>query len=264
MGAVRAVDALWEPLRLGASTARNRIVFAPHTTNLAVDGLPAEDCIAYYERRAAGGAGVIVLEEAQVHPSSLPYQRAIRGYDPAAVGAYRRLGERLHALGALAILQLNHAGMQGTGHIDKRELWAPSPVPNAATLEMPKVMEPEDVAVVVGGFGQVARHAVEAGLDGVEVNAGQFSLVRQFLSGLTNQRGDEYGEDRLRFAREVLAAVRRQAAGRLVGLRLSCDELAPWAGITPDAAPELAAALAPEVDYVSVVTGSIYSPHATR
>lgn len=264
MGAVRAVDALWEPLRLGASTARNRIVFAPHTTNLALDGLPDEDCIAYYERRAGGGAGVIVLEEAQVHPSSLPYQRAIRGYDPAAVTAYRRLAERLHALGALVILQLNHAGMQGTGHIDKRELWAPSPVPNAATLEMPKVMEPEDIAAVVEGFGRVARHATEAGLDGVEVNAGQFSLVRQFLSGLTNQRDDEYGEDRLRFGRKVLAAVRREASGRIVGLRLSCDELAPWAGITPEAAPALAAALAPEVDYVSVVTGSIYSPHATR
>jgi mycofactocin system FadH/OYE family oxidoreductase 2 len=264
MGAVRAVDALWEPLRLGASTARNRIVFAPHTTNLAVDGLPGEDCVAYYERRATGGAGLIVLEEAQVHPSSRPYQRAIRGYDPAAVPAYRRLAERLHALGALAVLQLNHAGMQGTGHIDKRELWAPSPVPNAATLEMPKVMEPEDVAKVVEGFAHTARHAAEAGLDGVEVNAGQFSLVRQFLSGLTNQRGDEYGEDRLRFAREVLAAVRREADGRLVGLRLSCDELAPWAGITPEAAPELAAALAPDVDYVSVVVGSIYSPHATR
>src|SRR5207302_2935498 len=160
-------------------------------------------------------------------------------------------------------------GMQGTGHIDKRPLWAPSPVANPATLEMPKVMEPEDVAAVIEGFALAARHALEGGLDGVEVNAGQHSLVRQFLSGLTNQRDDEYGGDterRLRFAREVLAAVRLAVGGAaLVGLRLCCDELAPWAGITPDEAPGLAAALASEgVDYVSVVVGSIYSVHATR
>src|SRR5207253_6745082 len=108
------------------------------------------------------------------------------------------------------------------------------------------------------------------GLDGVEVNAGQHSLVRQFLSGLTNLRADEYGGGaarRLRFASEVLAAVRRSVGSTaIVGLRLCCDELAPWAGIRPEEAPALASALCEGgvVDYVSVVVGSIYSVHATR
>ncbi|HSR26561.1 MAG TPA: FAD-dependent oxidoreductase, partial [Candidatus Eisenbacteria bacterium] len=158
-------------------------------------------------------------------------------------------------------------GMQGSGHVRKRVLWAPSAVPNPATLELPKVMEQEDVAAVVEGFALAARHAVAGGLDGVEVNAGQHSLVRQFLSGLTNQRDDEYGGDherRLRFAREVIAAVRREVGDAVVGLRLCCDELAPWAGIRPEAAPELAAALADGVDYVSVVAGSIFSVEETR
>src|SRR5439155_12158965 len=93
--------------------------------------------------------------------------------------------------------------------------------------------------------------------------------VRQFLSGLTNRRTDAYGGDperRLRFASEVLAAVRRSVgSSAIVGLRLCCDELAPWAGIRPEEAPGLAAALASQgVDYVSVVVGSIYSVHATR
>ena len=75
------------------------------------------------------------------------------------------------------------------------------------------------------------------GCDGVEIDAGAWSLLRQFQSGLTNQRADGYGEDRLRFTREVLAAV-RAAVGpdRILALRLSCDELAPWAGITPEQA----------------------------
>jgi 2,4-dienoyl-CoA reductase (NADPH2) len=259
---------LLEPIRLGAAClARNRIVFASHVTNLAEDGVPGERLCRYYERRARGGAGVIVLEEAFVHPSSDPYTRAIRGGDPGIVPAYRRLADRLHAAGSLAIAQLGHAGMQGTGHVRKAALWAPSAVPNPATLEMPKVMEAEDVAAVVAGFALAARHAVAGALDGVEINAGQHSLVRQFLSGLTNQRDDGYGGDperRLRFAREVIAAVRREAGGAVVGLRLCCDELAPWAGIRPADAPDLAAALADGVDYVSVVAGSIYSVEETR
>src|SRR6266545_4820608 len=226
---------LLDPLPIGRTRrAPNRIVFAAHVTNLAVDGVPGERLGAYYGRRARGGAGVIVLEEAFVHPSSHPYERAIRGYDPAIVPAYRRLADRIHQAGALAIAQLGHAGMQGTGHVRKRVLWAPSAVPNPATLELPKVMEPEDVAACVEGFALAAGHAVAGGLDGVEVNAGQHSLVRQFLSGLTNHRDDAYGGDaqrRLRLAREVIAAVRGEVGDAIVGLRLCCDELAPWAGI---------------------------------
>jgi 2,4-dienoyl-CoA reductase (NADPH2) len=127
-------------------------------------------------------------------------------------------------------------------------------------------MEADDIAAVVSGFGAAAAAAVQAGCDGVEINAGQHSLVRQFLSGLTNQREDDWGGDRLRFARDVIAAVRAGAGpDAVVGLRLSCDELAPWAGITPDAAPALAAALTVGgVDYVVVVRGSIFSAEQTR
>jgi len=262
------VRALLAPLRLGRYEVRNRIVFGAHVTNLARHGLLGDASLAYYERRARGGVGLIVLEEAQVHPSSHPYERAVRGDDPAIVGAYRRLAASLHDAGALVLAQISHAGMQGTGQILKQALWAPSAVSNPATLEMPKVMEPEDIAAVIRGFALAARHAVEGGLDGVEVNAGQHSLVRQFLSGLTNRREDEYGGDperRLRLAREVLAAV-REAVGKegVVGLRLCCDERAPWAGITPEQAPELAAALAPGVDYVAVTAGSIYSVEFTE
>ncbi len=125
-------------------------------------------------------------------------------------------------------------------------------------------MEPADISAVVDGFAAAARLAVASGLDGVEVNAGQHSLVRQFLSGLTNQRDDEWGTDKLRFATSVLRAVRDAVGDAVVGLRLSCDELAPWAGITPEAAPEIAGALAEHVDYVTVVKGSIFSVSATR
>jgi 2,4-dienoyl-CoA reductase (NADPH2) len=126
-------------------------------------------------------------------------------------------------------------------------------------------MEDEDIAALVEGFGRAAALAVAAGLDGVEVNAGQLSLLRQFLSGLTNNRDDGYGSDRLRLAREVLAAVRsRQGSGAVLGLRLGCDELAPWAGITPEASVALAGALAPLVDYVVAVRAPAFDVGGTR
>ena len=161
-------------------------------------------------------------------------------------------------------------GGQGTSHWHQRELWAPSRVPEVNTREVPKWMEPADIAAVVEGFAAATRVALAAGLDGVEVNAGQYSLVRQFLSGLTNHRDDEWGADRTRFLREVLTAV-RAAAGpdAVVALRLCGDELAPWAGITPEQAPELAASIAADdgdarIDLLTIVRGSIYSASATR
>ena len=139
-------------------------------------------------------------------------------------------------------------------------------MPEVNSREVPKWMEDEDIAAVVAGFAPRPTLAVEAGCDGVEVNAGQHSLVRQFLSGLTNQRGDEWGTDRLRFARDVLAAVRRGGRRRrVVGLRLSCDELAPWAGITPGAGARRSRPRSPScVDYLVVVRGSIFSVEQTR
>jgi 2,4-dienoyl-CoA reductase (NADPH2) len=255
------MTALLDPLTLRDRTASNRVLFGPHVTNLGEGRALSERHAAYYRRRAAGGCGVIVVEEASVHESDWPYERS-----PLASqcgDGWAAIAAACHGEGSLVVAALGHAGGQGSSAYSQRPLWAPSRVPEVNTREVPKWMEADDIAAVVSGFGAAAKLAVDAGCDGVEVNAGQHSLVRQFLSGLTNHRSDEWG-DRLRFARDVLAAVRSAAGDRVVGLRLSCDELAPWAGITPEQAPELAAALAESVDYVVVTRGAIYSAEKTR
>jgi len=253
---------LLDPLPLRAVTAPNRVLFGPHETNLGWDRSLSERHLAYYERRAAGGAGIVVCEEASVHPSDWPYERC-----PLAVECgpgWRGLAEAVHRHGGLALAAIGHTGGQGSSAYSQQALWAPSGVPEVNTREMPKVMELDDIDAVVQGFAHATALAVGCGLDGVEVNAGQNSIVRQFLSGLTNTRDDEYGTDRLRFACEVLEAVRAAAGDAIVGLRLSCDELAPWAGIVPEAAAEIAAELVPYVDYLVVVRGAIFSVPATR
>lgn len=254
---------LLDPLPLGPKIARNRVVFGPHETNLARRRAISDRHVAYYRRRAAGGAGIVVVEEASVHPSDWPFERCPLAAD--AGPGWAAVAEACHGEGALVVAALGHSGGQGSSAYSQAPLWAPSPVPEVNSREVPKAMEAAEIAAVVVGFGDAARVAVAAGCDGVEVNAGQHSLVRQFLSGLTNQRSDGWGADRLRFAREVLAYVRAAAGPQaVVGLRLSCDELAPWAGITPESAAGVAAELGAMVDYLTVVRGSIYTISATR
>lgn len=253
---------LLEPIVLGSRTAPNRIVFGPHETNLAQGRAFSERHVAYYRRRAAGGAGVIVVEEASVHGTDWPYERCPLA--SVAAPGWSAIAAACQAEGALVIAALGHSGGQGSTAYSQMPLWAPSRVPEVNTREVPKSMEPGDVDELVAGFVAAATAAVEAGCDGVEINVGQFSLLRQFLSGLTNQRGDEWA-DRPALARRVLTDVRSAiGADRVLGLRLSCDELAPWAGIVPEAGAELAADLAADADYVTVVRGAIFSSAATR
>ncbi len=256
---------LLTPIQLGGRAAKNRVMFGPHETNLGRDRAISDRHVAYYERRAAGGCGIVVTEEASVHVSDWPYERAPFSGD--CFEGWRLVANAVHSQGALAIAALGHAGGQGSSAYSQRELWAPSRVPDVNSREVPKWMETVDIAAVVEGFAAAAALARSAGLDGVEINAGQFSLIRQFLSGLTNHRGDEWGSDRLLFARSVLRAVRETLGDDLVvGLRLSCDELAPWAGIVPDAAADIAVTLceAVRIDYIAVVRGSIFTASATR
>lgn len=269
---------LLEPLTLGRRTVRNRIMFGPHVTNLGTDERCfSERHVAYYARRASGGCGIIVTEGSSVHASDWPYERSPLA--EVCEPGWKMIADACHAHGSLVIASLDHAGGQGSSAYSQLPLWAPSRVPEVNSREVPKWMEEDDIEAVIAGFAHAARIAVSAGCDGVEINAGQHSLVRQFMSGLTNQRNDSWGEDRLLFARRVIQGVVRAAhsvnPNAVIGLRLSCDELAPWAGITPEMAPDIAADLCSangdssgidnsRIDYVVVVRGSIFSVEKTR
>ena len=251
------------PISLRSSTAPNRVMFGPHPTNLGDGRTLAADHVAYYLRRAAGGTGIIVTEEASVHPSDWPYERSPLASECGP--GWTAVATACRSHGALVIAALGHSGGQGSSAYHQREMWAPSSVPEVNSREVPKSMEHGDIGAVIDGFAESARLAVDAGCDGLEVNAGQHSLVRQFLSGLTNHRNDEWGADRTKFARTVLERCRASLGpGPILGLRLSCDELAPWAGITPELALPIAHELAALVDYIVVVRGSIYSVEKTR
>jgi len=254
---------LLEPLTLAGRSAPSRVLFGPHETNLGRDRAIADRHLAYYVRRAAGGAGIVVTETASVHPGDWPYERAPLA--TACVAGWARVEQACRPYGTLVLAGLGHTGAQGSSAYSQAALWAPSRVPDTASRELPMEMEQPEIDALVEGFAAAAGLAVTAGVDGVEVDAGPSGLLRQFHSGLTNLRADGYGSDRLALTRQVLGAVRDVLGDdRVLALRLACDELAPWAGVTPEHAAEQAVELAGLVDLLVVTRGGPYSASAYR
>jgi 2,4-dienoyl-CoA reductase-like NADH-dependent reductase (Old Yellow Enzyme family) len=259
----RGAPRLLDPVTLAGRTAPSRVIFGPHETNLGRGRALSARHTAYYERRAAGGAGLIITEIASVHESDWPYERAPLAVDCA--DGWREIVAACRPHGALVLAGLGHTGLQGSSAYSQQVLWGPSGFTDAVSRETPMIMEEPELAALVAGFAAAAAAAAAAGLDGVELDAGPGALLRQFHSGLTSQRADRYGTDRLALTREVLAAVRAAIGpGLILALRLSCDELAPWAGVTPEQAADQAAALAPDLDLLTVVRGGPYSASAYR
>lgn len=259
---------LFRELRIGPLTSRNRIVFGAHFTMFSEPsrrwgepGFHGARLGRYVEERARGGAGVIIVGQTQVHPTTA-YQmnnNAI-GWDEEAIPHFRDVSQPIRRHGALPFLQLAHNGGVNFGTWSKLPVWAPSHVVNST--EAPQPLEPSDIQAVIDGFARSAANAVAGGFVGIEVHAAHGYLIHEFLSPRSNQRTDHYGgtlENRMRFLVEVLRAVRAATGSDIaVGVRLVGDEeLANQAGLTPDDAATIAARLEHLglVDFVNVSVG---------
>jgi len=259
-------DRLFSPLTVGGVQLKNRICFQAHRTHFADDGRINQRLIAYYRRRAQGGCGLITLGELSIHSHDQPWNKMIRAYGSDIVRDYRQLTGAIQEFGTRIFAQLCHHGFQSSGLVSRQAILGPSAVADIAFGEVSKVMEPEDMAEVISSFANAARLAREGGLDGVEIDMGTESLLRQFLSPISNFRGDEYGgslENRLRFPLDVIRAVRKAAGdGFAVGVRLCVDEFFPGA-ISVEDSVEIAKSLVSErsVDFINTTIGTYYALH---
>lgn len=274
---------LFEPLRIGPLTARNRIVLGAHFTlfgdpnaTWGEPGFYGARYARYLSDRSRGGAGVIIAGQAHVHQTSA-YQMLnnTASWEPEAIPGLRRVAQEIRKHGALAFLQISHNGAAaGSGNWSKLPLLSPSGL--AVRVDNPKVLEREEIDELVAAYAQTAANAAEAGFQGIEVHAAHGYLITQFLSPVTNQRTDAYGgplENRMRFLVEVLRSVRsRVGQGVVVGIRLTGDEERPdGLGIRAQDAAEIAARLeeAGLADFINVSVGqtgrgmvrSMYAPH---
>ena len=256
---------LFSPLKIGSVIVPNRINFAAHLTNLSEDHQISEHHIYYYRERAKGGCGLITTEELTVHPSDLAYAKLVDAFDPDVIPGFQRLTRAIHEYDTKIFAQLNHNGMQADGKISRLPVWGPSPGVDPLFREISKEMEIEDIKECVEYFAKSAIHAAEGGLDGIELQLGHSSLIRQFLSPATNFRQDEYGgslDNRLRFCLEVIDAV-REAVGIdfTLGIRLNADEMHPRGGLTLEDAKEIAVRLEAtgKLDFMDLSLGTFHN-----
>jgi len=237
---------LFSQVQIGPVTLNNRIVFSAHLTNFAEDHLPSERHAYYYGERAWGGTGLIITEEQSVHPTDMAYEKLIDAFKPEVIPGYRRMTTEVHKYGGKIFAQVNHNGSQGTSAFSRLPLWGPSSLADPLFREICKAMEKADMQEVIRGFALVAEHTIKGGFDGCEVQGSHSSILRQFMSPLTNLRTDEYGgsfENRMRFPVEIMAALRRVLGPHhALGIRLTGDEFVDG-GLTLEDTKQIAAYL---------------------
>ncbi|MBQ0829281.1 NADH:flavin oxidoreductase [Streptomyces tagetis] len=217
--AARAARLLARPVTLNGLTVPNRIAMAPMTRMFSPGGIPGEDVVSYYARRAAAGVGLIVTEGTYVgHPSAGQSDRVPRFHGEEQLAGWAKVAEAVHAAGGTIVPQLWHIGMvrdQGDQPFPDAPAVGPSGLRIGATVPTGREMTQRDVDDVVGAFAEAAEAAERIGFDGVEIHGAHGYLVDQFLWAGTNRRTDAYGGDpvaRTRFAAEIVAAVRERVS----------------------------------------------------
>lgn len=251
-------------MTVGKTELPNRICFLAHRTNFGRQGRLNERHIAYYQRRAKGGCGLITVGELSVSPNDMPYESTIAAHRPEAVDDFKKLTQAVHRYDSRVFAQLSHHGFQSSGNISRHTIWAPSATADFAFGETGKAMEPEDIADLVQSFGRAAEMVRQGDFDGIQLDLGPQSLLRQFLSPLSNQRQDEYGgspENRMRLPLMVLDGVRRAVgADFTVGLTLCADEKF-WGGINPEESVQFAQMFEQtgQVDFIQVTMATYYN-----
>lgn len=256
---------LFSPLKIGSVVVPNRIHFAAHMTNFSEEQKISERHVYYYQERAKGGCGMITTEELTVHPSDHAYEKLVDAFNPNVIPGFKNLTQTIHQYDTKIFAQLNHNGMQADGSISRLPVWGPSPGKDPIFLETCKEMEIEDIKECIDYFARSAIHAVEGGFDGIELQLGHSSLIRQFLSPATNFRDDEYGgsfENRLRFSQELIDAVRRAVGPDFtLGVRLNADEMHPQGGIRLEDARKIATRLEStgQLDFMDLSLGTFHN-----
>jgi len=251
----------FEPIRIGSIELENRLAMAPIKTAYGTkDGRVTERLVAYFRRRAEGGAGLIISEPLYVDRRGRehPKQTGIDSDDK--LGGLSDLTGEIHKAGSRVFAHLNHGGRAANPKASGGPPEAPSNVVCTRTGLEPEVLSTERIADLVAAFADAGVRAVDAGFDGVELQFGMGYLVSQFLSQKTNLRSDAHGGDvegRTRFAREVFSAVRDAVGEQFpIGVRISGSEKTPG-GLDIEDALDLARRLESwGADMIHVASGS--------
>lgn len=261
---------LFRPLPVGHKVLKNRIIWGPHVTNHWPNHLPDARTTAYFEERAAGGAGMIIIGASPVDARAeySPFVQCAL-WDDACIPGLREIGAAVHRHDTVIVAQLVHPGAHQLPDHDPAHHHAVAPSQIPAVEEpffIPRALEIDEIRDIEDRFAAAAGRAQEAGLDGIELHGAHGYLISAFLTPLKNKRADAYGgslENRVRFLREIIAKVRaRVGAEFIVGLRLSSSDMVDG-GMEPEDVAEVARIVEADggLDYIHCSLGLYRSIH---
>tara|TARA_R110000824_G_scaffold315042_1_gene502009 strand:+ start:32896 stop:33999 length:1104 start_codon:yes stop_codon:yes gene_type:complete len=211
-------DILFTPFQSSKLNLKNRLVMAPMTRNHSPAGVPGQNVVDYYRRRAEGEVGLIITEGTTInHPVASNDVNIPSFHGEASLAGWRKVVEAVHAAGGKIVPQLWHQGAQraaGTGPNPELPAIGPSGYSKPGE-QSAKIMSQQDIDDVIAAFAQAARDAKALNFDGIELHGAHGYLIDQFFWEELNKRDDKYNgsiTERTRFAVEIIEAV-RQAVG---------------------------------------------------
>ena len=256
-------DVLFEPVRIGPLTTKNRFFQVPHCNGMGYRDPSAQ--AAMRRVKAEGGWAVVCTEQVEIHPTSdiAPFIE-LRIWDDQDVPALARIAEAIHEGGALAGIELAHNGLNAPNLYSRETPLAPVHLPVATFTCDPvqaRAMTKADIADLRRWHRNAVRRSLQAGYDLVYVYAGHaLGGIHHFLSPRYNQRSDEYGgspRNRMRLLREILEDTQEEVAGRAaVACRITVDERIGEAGIARPQMEEILGELGEHPDLWDFVMGS--------
>ena len=275
-GKEKAAWPMFAPFRLRDMEVQNRVVVSPMAMYSALEGTPSEFHLVHLGARAQGGAGLVFTEMTCVSPEGRISPGCTGMWSEEHVAAWRRITDFVHAHSKAKIcLQLGHSGGKGSTRLgwegDNQPLvegnWpvvAASDTPWSPANQRPRPLSRADMDEIRDQFVAAVRMGVEAGFDMVEMHAAHGYLLSSFITPLQNNRVDEYGgclENRLRFPLEVFEAMREAwPADRPMSVRISANDWAGEAGVTPDESVRIAEAFAQAgADLIDVSAGQTWA-----
>jgi 2,4-dienoyl-CoA reductase-like NADH-dependent reductase (Old Yellow Enzyme family) len=265
---------LFSPLALRDVTLRNRVAVSPMCQYSCDGGFATDWHLVHLGSRAVGGAALVMAEASAVTADGRISPDDLGIWKDAHVEPLARVARFVKGQGAVAGIQLAHAGRKASTAVPWKggapvtpaeggwtPIHAPSAIPFADGYQTPQPLDAAGIRGIVVAFASAARRALEAGFEVLELHGAHGYLANEFLSPLSNRREDEYGggfENRTRFVREIVDAVRREWPERLpLFLRISASD---WAegGWTLEDSVALAAMVRPlGVDLVDCSSGGL-------
>ncbi len=223
---------------------KNRLVMPPMHTGLATeDGRATEALADYYHERAEHSApGLIIMEHTCITEAGRASKTQLSIAADDRIDDHRKLTDAIHTAGGRVFLQLNHAGAAAQPLQPRENVSASAVALPLGKLNrgVPRALTKEEIRILQDRFVEAAARAMRAGYDGVEIHSAHGYLLDQFYSPLTNRRTDEYGaqtiENRTRFLRETLSAVRSAIGSSTpLAVRLGGADYAPGGATEEDA-----------------------------